>query len=103
MPDTTTLKQVVKSVLDTYTGEGLNGYSYLTSDPDQNVFTSVCVAQLDGKEFTFVDLLVRIVGDHIIIVEDRNSEPLYESLLDAGVPREKIVLAYAGEPSPESA
>ncbi|MCA9910214.1 MAG: XisI protein [Anaerolineae bacterium] len=99
--DISILKQTVKSVLDTYTGEGSNGYNYLTSDPDQNVFTNVCVGRLDGKDFAFVDLLVRIAGDHVIIVEDRNSEPLYESLLDAGVPRKKIILVYASEPSPE--
>ena len=101
--DATTLKHILKSVLEGYSGEGLNGYSYLTQDPDENVFTSVSVGQIDGHEITFVDLLVRFVGEHVVIVEDRNSEPLVEALLDAKVPRNQIILAYRGEPVPESA
>jgi hypothetical protein len=99
--DTRTLKQHVKSSLNAYTGQGLNGYSYLTSDPDDNVYTSVSVGHFDKQEFTFVDLIVRIVGDFVVIIEDRNSHPVYEALLDAGIPREQIILAYAGEPVPE--
>jgi hypothetical protein len=46
--DASTLKHIVKSVLEGYSGESLNGYSYLTQDPDENVFTSVSVGQSMG-------------------------------------------------------
>ena len=97
------LKDVLKQVLESYTGEGLNGYSYLTSSADEHIFTSVSVGHIDGKEFAFVDLIVRLVGNHIIIDQDANSDPLFEALMQAGIPRKAIILAYAGEPSPETA
>jgi hypothetical protein len=46
-------------------------------------------------------LLVRLVHDHIVIERDINSKPLVDALMQAGIPRERIVLAYAGEPIPE--
>ena len=97
------LKETLKQVLEGYAGEGLNGYSYLTRSPDERVFTSVSVGRMKGKEFAFADLIVRLAGDHIVIDHDANSDPLVEALLQAGIPRGQIVLAYAGEVPPEAA
>jgi len=97
------LKDILKQVLAGYTGEGLNGYSYLTNSPDERVFTSVSVGRMDGKEFAFADLIVRLVGNHIIIDHDANSDPLVDALVQAGIPRNQIVLTYAGEAAPEAA
>ena len=42
-------------------------------------------------------MMARIV-DHIIVIdEDITDRPLYEELMRCGIPREQIVLAYAGE------
>jgi hypothetical protein len=38
--------------------------------------------------------------DRIIIDEDTTDRPLVDALISAGVPREKIVLLYAGEEAP---
>jgi XisI protein len=97
------VKETLKRVLAGYTGEGLNGYSYLTSSADERVFTSVSVGRADGKEFVFADLIVRLIGNRIVIDHDANSDPLVDALVQAGIPRERIVLAYAGEPAPETA
>jgi hypothetical protein len=97
------LKNVLKRVLESYAGEGLNGYSYLTSTSDDRVFTSVSVGRMDGKEFAFADLIVRIVGDYIVVDQDANSDPLVDALVKAGIPRRQIVLTYAGEASPAAA
>jgi hypothetical protein len=92
------LKQILKAVLNTYSGEGLNGYSQLTANVDETMFTSVSVGTLKGRQFAFVDLLVRLVDGKIVIDEDRNSDPLVDDLVRAGIPRVQIILAYAGEP-----
>jgi predicted NBD/HSP70 family sugar kinase len=97
------LKETLKQVLEGYTVEGLNGYSYLTTSADDKTITSVSIGYLDGKQFAFVDLLVRLIGDRIVIDHDANSAPLVDALMEAGIKREKIVLAYAGEPVPEIA
>lgn len=39
----------------------------------------------------------QVVDDMIVIDADNTDRPLYEALMGAGIPREKIVLAYAGE------
>ena len=67
------------------------------------VFTSTTMYSDPENPRPFVDLFVRLLGDKIIINEDRNSDPFYEELLEAGIPREQIILAYAGEPVPDTA
>ncbi len=42
-------------------------------------------------------LVARVAGDRIIIERDVNDKPLVDALVQAGVPRHSIVLAYAGE------
>jgi hypothetical protein len=97
------LKTTLKEVLATYNVIGLNGYSEPTVNADETVFTTIGVGYLDGKQFAFLVILVRLVGDQIVIDHDANSDPLYEALLEAGVPRARMILAYAGEPIPVTA
>jgi sulfur carrier protein ThiS len=47
--------------------------------------------------------MVRIAGDKIVIEEDMIDTKVLDTLLQAGIPREKIILAYNGEPVPEEA
>jgi hypothetical protein len=47
-------------------------------------------------------LIVRLEGDTIIIERDINDKALVGALVQAGIPREQIVLAYAGETLKES-
>ncbi len=42
-------------------------------------------------------LVARVAGDRIIVERDVNDKPLVDALVQAGVPRRSIVLAYAGE------
>ena len=97
------ITQILKNALAKYEGEALNGYSYLTESLVHQMFTIVSVGEYKGKQITFTDLVVKIVGNKIVIIEDRNSDPFYEELLEAGIPREQIILAYAGEPVPDTA
>ena len=93
----------LKNALDAYTGEALNGYSYLTESQDGTIFTVVSVGYLPDKRIVDAGLIVCLIGDRIVIERDVNDKPLVDALLQAKVPREQIVLAYAGEPVEESA
>ncbi|MDZ4766279.1 MAG: element excision factor XisI family protein [Chloroflexota bacterium] len=42
-------------------------------------------------------VMVRVVDDFVVIEHDIHDRPLWQALVRAGVPREKIVLAYVGE------
>ncbi|MCE7946349.1 MAG: hypothetical protein DYG88_02870 [Chloroflexi bacterium CFX4] len=97
------LKQTVREVVAGYARKGLNSQGYLTQGEDGTLFTVVVVSQIKDKHFSDTSLIVRIVGEHIIIERDQNDKPLVEALLQAGIPRKQIILAYAGEPVPESA
>lgn len=97
------LSDILKTTLAGYTGEALNGYSYLTESQDGMVFTVVSIGYLPDKRIVDASLIVRLVGDRIIIERDVNDKPLVDALVQAGVPRQQMVLAYAGEPVEESA
>lgn len=91
------LKETVLSVLEGYTGRALNGYSYLTTGEDETVFAVVSIGEVRGKRIVDSGLVVRVVGDKVIIERDVNDKLLVDALLQAGVPRTQIVLAYSGE------
>jgi len=97
------LKQMVREAMATYAVEGENGYSYLTQSIDEDVFTVVYVSEQHGRTEVDTGLLVRIVNKRVIILRDQNNKPLVDALMQAGVPRDQIVLAYAGEQAEETA
>ncbi len=98
-----TLKQTVRQVAAGYAGKVLNGYSTLTQSEDGNVYTIVDVAQVKGKHISGVSLVVCIVGDKVIVERDQNDKVIADALIQAGIKREDIILAYAGEAVPEAA
>ena len=98
-----TLKQIVRGVVSGYAGKVLNGYSYLTQNEDGSVYTVVDVAQVKGKHISGVSLVVRLVDNKVIVERDQNDKVIVDALVQAGIKREDIILAYAGEPVPEVA
>lgn len=94
------LDDILINVLRGYVTKGLNGYTELTQNADSDLFTLIATGDDGQKRFTFTAIIVRVIADTIIIEEDRNNKPLYEALMQAGIPREKIILAYAGEQVP---
>ena len=97
------LAEILYEAMTGYAGEALNGYSYLTSSADQQVFTVVSVGQVRDRRVVDTGLVARIKNNHIIIEYDVNDKPLVDALIQAGVPRKQIVLAYAGENVEEAA
>ena len=95
------LNTLLKTCLESYTGRALNGYSYLTSSADDRKHTVISVGQLPDKRIVDASLIVHVVGDRIVIERDVNDRLLVDALQQAGVERQQIVLAYAGEPVDE--
>jgi hypothetical protein len=92
-----TLRAILVNTMNGYAGEGFNGFSYLTSNDNQEIFTVISIAQVHGKRFADTGLIVRFHNNKIIIERDVNDKILADALIQAGVPREQIILAYAGE------
>ena len=97
------LREILIMVLEGYTGRGYNGYSYLTSSADQRHFVVTSVGMVQDKRVVNTGLVVQLANDKIIIDRDINNKPLVDALLQAGLPRSQIILAYAGEPVPKFA
>lgn len=97
------LKPTLDRVLRGYTGKAFNGYSTLTSSDDQQHFVITSVANVQGRRVINTALVVHLTDDHIIIDRDINTKPLVDALIQAGIPRTQIILAYPDEPVPESA
>ncbi len=91
------LRETLKQVMQGYAGKGLNGYSYLTSSESQEIFVVVSFGEVHDKRIADAGLIVRLQNDRIIIEHDINDKILLDALMQAGVPREQIVAAYAGE------
>ena len=92
---------VQREVMD-YHGPAFKAKTYYFEDFANQAFTVVIVPdyQYPRKSKTTVTVMAHIVGNKVVIDEDITDRPLYEALMSAGVPREQIVLAYAGEALP---
>jgi hypothetical protein len=90
------LKETLRETLLGYTGEGLNSYAYMTNDNTMTRFAVIAVAD-NNIPPVFTNLIAHLEGDLIVIYHDVNNKPLVDALVQNGVPRDKIILAYAGE------
>jgi hypothetical protein len=91
------LKQIVLKVVSEYAKDGLNCTSYLTQNDDGSLFTVVDIEDSPKVHDMDVSLVVRIIGEKIVIERDLNNKPAVDALIQAGVNRKNIVLAYARE------
>ncbi|GEM_PF-473976 len=96
------VETTIHDVIAEYAKPGLNAVSYMMYSKDQKMIAIVDQSVQKGEKHTDVGLLVRLIEDWIVVEYDANSEPLYEALMQAGIPRERIILAYAGETMPDS-
>lgn len=96
-----TLKQTVRRVVSEYAKDGLNCYSYLTQSDDGTLLTVVDIEHSAQTHEMDVSVVVRIVGENVVIERDLNNKLVVDALMQAGISRKNIILAYAGEPVPE--
>lgn len=95
------LAETVKKEVAWYASGGLNLKSFLLTDEEKQVYGVTVIDYPVHKRRAGVPVLARIVGDYVIIEEDNTDKPLQDRLVAAGVPPEKIILAYAGEAYPD--
>jgi len=72
-------------------------------DDQHHTYTVLAITRpLRPHQKTTIVLFARYVADTIVIEHDATDKPLVEALTAAGVPRDHIVLAYAGETRPDA-
>ena len=75
--------------------------TYLMRDDTKRAYSFVSVPH-DHWQNPLVVMLARVTDDNKVIIEtDHTDRPLYQSLIEAGVPRSQIIRAYAGKTEPE--
>lgn len=96
------LAKIVQQELTWYTSGGEDLEPYLMQNPEKQVYAVVVVDTDPPQNYVHSDMVVmaRVVGDYVVIEDDRTDKPFKERLMAAGIPREKIILAYAGEKVP---
>jgi hypothetical protein len=91
------MNAILKAAMSDYAVSGLNGVSYLMQAEHEAAYAVITIGKFAGKRFTNMGLVAHVENELIIIEHDINDKPLVDALVQAGIPREQIVLAYAGE------
>jgi hypothetical protein len=100
---TTNLEAAARSEVEKYVGLSSQERLFPLFDAQRHTYAVVGVPKWPSDLQTSIVVLARVVDQWIVIEEDTTDKPLYEALMgNAGVPREQIILAYAGEKLPET-
>jgi XisI protein len=96
--DIAALAEITRREVEMYAGYSPTAKLYPVLD-DQNLTYAVVIVPNWPRPFSSeIVVLARIVAESIVIEEDTTDKPLLDALMvNGGIPREQIVLAYAGE------
>jgi hypothetical protein len=97
------LKSIVREEVEKYAGDGrgINLLLFPILDDVRQTYTVAAVDYPQRETYASIVVLARVVGDQVIIEEDTTDKKLIDALIQRGIPRTQIVLAYAGESLPE--
>jgi hypothetical protein len=100
--DETTLKEITRLEVSRYVATSLTDIFYPVLDDTNKTYAVIIVPGNAENRPSWAFVLARVVDDYIVIEEDGPPDkPLAEALMvNGGVPREKIILAYKGEMMP---
>jgi len=100
--DETALKEIARLEVSRYIATSLTDRFYPLLDDASKIYAVVIVPGNAEDRPSWAFVLARIVDSYIIVEEDGPPDKtLTEALIvNGGVPREKIILAYKGEQIP---
>jgi XisI protein len=91
------LIETVKDIVFSYAGGGQHLRMFPMMSLDERVFAVTIVDEGVQRYPAAIVVMVRLDGDRVIIEEDTTDRPLVEALVNAGISRQNIVLAYIQE------
>lgn len=96
------LAQLVRHEVERYKGYSPIAKMFALLDDTNQTYAVVMLENDPAARPAFVVVMARVVGEKVIIEEDSTlDKPLVEALIhNAHIPREQIILAYAGEKVP---
>jgi hypothetical protein len=93
----TGLSALAKQLVMDYAADSIRAKTYFVEDAAHHVFAVLDVPDHPRQFPAAMVLMARIVDDYVVIEHDIHDRPLWQALVRAGVPRDKIILAYIGE------
>jgi hypothetical protein len=95
------LAEIVQQTVEDYARvRTWKGVSYALADRERGRFAVLMLPDAERAFKPIIVVAVRILNDTAVIDIDTTDRPLAEALMNAGIPVEKIVRIYAGEPAP---
>jgi hypothetical protein len=97
------LVAIVKHQVDLYVGEAHEAQIYGLSDDNRQIYAAILVPEKTKERPAWAVVMAQVIEDYVVILEETAiDKPLVEALIkNGGIPREKIILAYAGEKLPD--
>ncbi len=98
----TLLGNIVCREVDLYAGNTHQATLHAILDNENQKYAVAVVPENSQERPAWISVMARVVGDYVVIDEDTSlDKPLVEALMvNGGIPREKIILAYKGEQIP---
>jgi len=93
------LLKIVRQEVQKYagSGRGINLRLFPSLDDEHQIYAVIAVDYPNRQHVAGVVVLARIVGDKVVIEEDTTNKKLADALIQNGIARENIILAYDGE------
>jgi hypothetical protein len=87
---------VLKHEIERYLVHSFNARLLYSENLATGLYTIAAVPN-DWHKRPHIMLMAELVNDKVVILVDSTDRPLHKALVDAGLPREHIRLAYQGE------
>ncbi len=95
------LVTIVQHEVEDYArGGDWKAITYPVSDTARRHYAILTIPDYPREYRAVILIAARVVDNVVVIDEDITDRPLWKELVRAGIPREKIVLSYAGESIP---
>src|SRR5262245_15317750 len=96
---------VAREVADYARAQGYKDTAEYIEDAARQIYEVMIVPHPDHPLLKKPRLMIlaKVVENLVVIEEDTTDRPLYLELMRCGIPREQIMLKYAGEKVPEDA
>lgn len=98
------MKTILREEVQKYAagGRGANVLLFAINDDTQQIYAVNAIDYPARKDIAGVVVLARIADSKVVIEEDMTDKKLVNALLQRGIARENIVLAYEGEAIPDA-
>ncbi len=95
------LAEITRRDVEKYAGVSDDATAYPILDDQRQIFAVTAIRNEPGPDHAWIIMQARVAEGYVIVDEDNVLDKnLVYALVQAGIPRQQIVLAYAGENIP---